>query len=37
MAFGCLAVRGFFNTFKDLVDLVGACVCMCVCVYCLLF
>lgn len=36
MAFGCLAVRSFFNTFKGLVDLVGAslCVCMCVSIVC---
>lgn len=38
VAFGCLAVRSFFNTFKGLVDLVGAslsvCVCMCVSIVC---
>lgn len=38
MAFGCLAVRSFFNTFKGLVDLVGASLSLCVCVcVCLLF
>lgn len=36
VAFGCLAVRSFFNIFKGLVDLVGASLSVCVCV-CLLF